>query len=932
MSLWRMSTVQGATVPNGFVLTTTFFERWFETLQQDPCWQTMLDSCVGYSPDDQSTIKRLHDACEATKEASRRLTFDDSQRESVGMALEKMRSSLQGPMRFVAVRSSSPEEDLAGMSFAGGYETVLGVNAEVAAVQVATQTVFASCLDERVFVYKISHNIVDLTPRIAVVVQRQVAASVAGVAFSIDPISNCCDWATVNSNFGLGESVVSGQCSPDYYLVNKHSKAMVKKELGKKETSVWLGEDGGVHERRVEGGASQWTLTDDEVHTVTAQLTALEEFYGHPLDTEFALDEQRRLMWLQARPVTTHVSLPAQLMTPPGTPEVLWLDVMQIVQGFTNLASATGLSFLQLFLFRSMVPVALGLKPENATIHNRPFTVVPEEGQLYLNGSFILKLVGFQKRESWAEKIELMDFNAAKIIRELEYDFSTSASFIPLPLLLAWNNPGMLFNVYKSSSNIEGTARRAADVHAGVWGLVRDLYQMRGFGDKCSLRGAYQDTDRSSNTTSCCAGPAFFPPTAELLTSERKRRGRPDGAEEHVLDLLEAVMPTICKSVLNGLVATTISGGLGKSNINKMFAKAPEDVKALTDDLTQGCGFVTTVLSDLLEEMAEALEETGRSWTLEELKAASCGVDGQSLPPKAGALWQTVIEQFGHRGVGELDMSTPRYWEDPGLLLEQVVSMFSLEKSMRPKGMAAKAVQKREDSVSRLSAWLVESRLNVADFQLQLQRYHSHFCYRESGKYLVIKLVELSRLEVLEQGKRLLTAGQIDVMEDVWLLTLEDLRRIHCDKTVDVRKLVGERKAARAKNAHAKNWPKVVTSRGRCLRPQPREAKEGEVAGHAVSPGVVQGRIKVLHDPREKPLLTGEILVAKATDPGWTPLFVPAAGILLEVGGALQHGALVAREFGKPCVAGIEDVTEKFKDGMLVEVDGSEGIVKILEQ
>merc|ERR1719510_2090976 len=114
--------------------------------------------------------------------------------------------------------------------------------------------------------------------------------------------------------------------------------------------------------------------------------------------------------------------------------------------------------------------------------------------------------------------------------------------------------------------------------------------------------------------------------------------------------------------------------------------------------------------------------------------------------------------------------------------------------------------------------------------------------------------------------------------------------------------------------------------------PKPRKAKDGEVAGHPVSAGVVRGRIKVLLGPREKPLLTGEILVARATDPGWTPLFVPAAGILLEGGGALQHGALVAREFGKPCVAGIDNVTERFKDGTLVEVDGTEGIVKFLEE
>lgn len=100
--------------------------------------------------------------------------------------------------------------------------------------------------------------------------------------------------------------------------------------------------------------------------------------------------------------------------------------------------------------------------------------------------------------------------------------------------------------------------------------------------------------------------------------------------------------------------------------------------------------------------------------------------------------------------------------------------------------------------------------------------------------------------------------------------------------------------------------------------------------GEPISPGVVRGRVKVLHRPDEKPVAPGEILVARATDPGWTPLFVNAAGIILEVGGTLQHGALVAREYGKPCVVGIEAVTEALKDGQMAELDGTHGIVRLL--
>eukprot|EP00927_Polykrikos_kofoidii_P033920 TRINITY_DN28759_c0_g1_i1.p1 TRINITY_DN28759_c0_g1~~TRINITY_DN28759_c0_g1_i1.p1 ORF type:complete len:1084 (+),score=219.53 TRINITY_DN28759_c0_g1_i1:78-3329(+) len=1049
LSLMRMSSVPIATVPNGFVLTTTFFEAWFEALKQQPHWRQMLDACQGYVSDDQIRIAALRTACNANKEACTALQLDLAQRQSIVEALDKMAHSSQGDIRFVAVRSSSPEEDLAGMSFAGGYETVLGVCATVENVQIAVQTVFASCLDERVFVYKISHGIEDLTPRIAVVVQRQVAASVAGVAFSLDPISNCYDWAMINTNFGLGETVVGGQCSPDYYLGNKVTKAVIRKELGKKEIAVWLGDDGGVHERR--GDSSKFTLSDEEVAMVITQLSALEKFYGHPIDTEFALDENRQLMWLQARPITTHLTLPPELTTQPGEPEVLWLDVMQIVQGFTDRISTLGLSMVRTVIMECVLGEMLGMNLENAKCHNRPFMAVPETGMLYFNGSFILRHIGWSRKESWASKIELMDFNVAKLIRELEdkdflnsvslrpiplmlawhspgllcnlwksgrdlerqaerakdahagtwclirdffemlgmnlenakchnrpfmavpetgmlyfngsfilrhigwsrkeswaskielmdfnvaklireledKDFLNSVSLRPIPLMLAWHSPGLLCNLWKSGRDLERQAERAKDAHAGTWCLIRDFFEMRGYGELCSARGAFQDREKPVLARERFAGNIDFSPTADLIAAYCRQQGFAEGVEMHVLDLIRAVKGIFFRNIVYGLVAATASGGFGMKNIREAFETAPPEVKALVDDVTCGCGFVTTVLSELLEEIAEALEEAGGSFDFETLQV--CMKDGAGLPEKAWTVWKLVIDCFGHRGVGELDASTVRYREDPTMLLEQIVTFMKMERSARPRQIAAAALQKRDAAVETLSKWLSENGGDPVDFNHQVKRYHMHFCHRETPKYLIVKLLELVRLEVLKQGEAFVKSGCLDTVSDVWSLTINDLWEIHHDPSIDVKRRFEERRLAAAKNAHVKKWPKVLTSRGRELRPTPREAKEGEVAGHAVAPGIATGRIKVLHSAREKPFLTGEVLVAKATDPGWTPLFVPAAAIILEIGGALQHGALVAREFGKPCVAGIESVTEKFKDGQLVEVNGTEGIVKLLE-
>jgi len=164
----------------------------------------------------------------------------------------------------------------------------------------------------------------------------------------------------------------------------------------------------------------------------------------------------------------------------------------------------------------------------------------------------------------------------------------------------------------------------------------------------------------------------------------------------------------------------------------------------------------------------------------------------------------------------------------------------------------------------------------------------------------------------------------------VFNITIEDLDVALRDPSIDLRSLMKKRMAYIEKIKNIRDLPHIIDSRGRIPRPPRRETKEGELAGDAISAGVVRGIVKVLHTPDEKPVNPGDILVARATDPGWTPLFINAVAIVLEVGGMLQHGALVAREYGKPCVAGIENVTTLLKDGQVVEVDGGNGVLRII--
>ncbi len=200
--------------------------------------------------------------------------------------------------------------------------------------------------------------------------------------------------------------------------------------------------------------------------------------------------------------------------------------------------------------------------------------------------------------------------------------------------------------------------------------------------------------------------------------------------------------------------------------------------------------------------------------------------------------------------------------------------------------------------------------------------------FRENHKYYMVKTFSFLRQRVLQAAEALAASGRLERPEQVFDLTLADLARAVNGPHVDLQALILQDTAFLRKLDHVTGFPHVVDSRGRILRPKRPEPSPGELVGQAISPGKAQGPVKVLHAPDEKPLLPGDVLVARATDPGWTPLFVSAAAIVLEVGGMLQHGSLVAREYGKPCVAGVQDATTQLKDGEIVEVDGSAGVVR----
>merc|ERR1740121_1912558 len=201
---------------------------------------------------------------------------------------------------------------------------------------------------------------------------------------------------------------------------------------------------------------------------------------------------------------------------------------------------------------------------------------------------------------------------------------------------------------------------------------------------------------------------------------------------------------------------------------------------------------------------------------------------------------------------------------------------------------------------------------------------------RNSPKVHMARLIADIGSVLRPLGERFAEAGRLDAKGDIFHLHLEEAERARKDSSYDIRSIVAPRKQNHARWERAPLCPVLIDSRNRILKPNVVKGEPGTLVGHALSPGVATGRVRIINSPTER-LFPGEVLAAVVTDPAWTPLFVGASAVVFQIGGALQHGALCAREYGKPGVSGI-DIHTDLKTGMLVTVDGNTGIVKIHEE
>jgi rifampicin phosphotransferase len=291
------------------------------------------------------------------------------------------------------------------------------------------------------------------------------------------------------------------------------------------------------------------------------------------------------------------------------------------------------------------------------------------------------------------------------------------------------------------------------------------------------------------------------------------------------------------------------------------------------------------------------------------------------------------LDRYGMRCVGEIDITRPRWSEQPATLVPLILDNIKLFEPGAAKRRfeqgRQEALRKEQDVLARLRA-LPDGEHKASEAKRNIDRVRTFIGYREYPKYGIVSRYFLYKQALMAEAERLVQASVLAEKEDCFYLTFSEFHRVALTSQVDDR-LIQQRKDE-FRSYQALTPPRVLTSDGEAIAGKYRrdDVPAGALVGLPVSAGTVEGRARVILDLAEAALDAGDILVTAHTDPSWSPLFVAITGLVTEVGGLMTHGAVIAREYGLPAVVGVAQATRLIRDGQRIRVHGSDGYVEIL--
>ena len=773
----------------------------------------------------------------------------------------------------VSVRSSATAEDLPGHSFAGQYETYLGV-ASLEDCLGAVKRCWASLWTERAYAYRRRNGIDHRRVEMAVIIQELIHPDASGVLFTLDPATGRPDRVVIESCFGLGDALVSGKVTPDSFQVGKKSRALLATTISAKTVEAVPDEDGAVRDRTVPTDRAGTPSIDERTaRELAAVAVKLEKKLHAPQDIEWAVADGR-IFLLQARPITTIKERSwedRQVWTNPNFGEVAPDPMTPATRSFIE-RFADG-------LFAS-IPRMLCVRVAPSQLYG--FVA----GRIYWNintGIGTMRHLPGWDRIDWpaafggdrGEWLPLADIPDEDIP---DLHGSLFKAILRLPL-----------SVYELYTHRQ---KKAPPVLRGIEDTAQRLRDL----DLASLSEA-QITDRLYE------GIAELDRTMDILCAVTALGALP---------VLAFFMERWFRDMETPPLPKLLAGIQGMDS-----AQAGLDLWKLAAEANRDAAVRAAVLSaQTWQDVRAGIEES-----------------------QAGASFLAAHDAFmalhGHHCRGELELANPRWAEMPDYILGQLRAYVKGIDRTDPAQHYQQLIERRRQIQIECERRL-KNPLKRHLFRYLLRSAQDGCVLRENFKSTAVRLITAMRKVLLDLGRRFHDQGLLQEPGDIFLLRIEEMGPIAAgDIPQDLRRTIESRRGEYEENL-ALHPPGLVFGKFDRNTPTPTpgnfDRNATTLTGMAVSPGIATGKARViLRADADQQVHAGEVLVAPFTDPGWTPYFIPAAAIVMNQGGQLSHGSIIAREYGIPAIVNIPHATEIIKTGQTITVDAEQGTVTILD-
>ncbi len=838
-----------------------------------------------------------------------------------------------GTNPYFAVRSSSTEEDSEKLSFAGIFESYLYVNAENLAKKI--QKVANSAQSPRAEAYRKAHNLADNADNAnnknfpAVIVQIMIDADTSGVAFGANILNNNPDEMLINSVFGVGEGVVSGELDADLFIIKNfknlsqkpNQKIDVISQIAQKTHKITLDNTQKHHTQKTEIPIQEQniaSLPPHHIENLTNILIFLENHYKNPQDIEFCIKNDE-LYLLQTRNITNFI--PKKDQKNESNNYIIW-DNSNIVESYPNITTPLTFSFISKAYQRAYTIFAgfLGVNDK----------VIKENEQIFANTLGFLNGRVYYNLKSWYQMLAMLPSYRINA-RFMEKMMGVKERF-DVPESLKMSKFTAWWQILKMGVNMLWKFRNLPKIRKNFTNLVEKTISN------------YKNID-------------FETKTAHQIM-------------ELYLNFEKILLNEWKAPLLNDFFAMIYFGRLQKlcekhqfhlqnPNIHNDLLCGSQDIIS-TQPIHKTIALAEFIQeNDVLKNIFEQKNET-EIWEILIEKKIFFENENQEIKniknEKIKNLKQKIDEYlalFGERCVGELKLESISYTQEPTLFIK-ILKNYVLQKisskkyNQNTENHIRQTAEQQVNEALKGNFWtnIWKNLWKKRAFFQTLQKTRDLVSQRENLRYERTRAYGMVRKMFYHLGKRFCEQNIILNERDIFYLTKEEIfaQIAGTAVTQDLKALITLRKKEFENYANDKQTSErfatydIVYANNdffdttKNIEIFSSENKNSEnqnfiLKGIGCCMGVVKSKVSVLKSPHEIDSLKGNILVTHSTDPAWVVLFPDAGGILVERGSLLSHSAIVAREMGKPCIVGITGLLKTLKNDMVVEMNGSSGII-----